>query len=89
MTTVAIDQQKKMKTKLIQEEKVRYPKEILEKEVLKIAIVIVIEVEDTLMIGMIPNPGKDTGQDLVKKLSTRWVKNLKKEVQAKKNREIK
>ena len=69
MTTVAIDHQKKMKTKLIQEEKVRYPKEILEKEVLKIAIVI--EVEDTLMIGMIPNPGKDTGQDLVKKLSAR------------------
>ena len=73
MTTAAIDHPKEMKTKLIQdqEEKVRYPKEILEKEVLKIAIVIVIEAEDTLMIAMIPNPSKDTGQDLVKKLSTR------------------
>ena len=69
MTTAAINHPKEMKTKLIQdqEEKVRYPKEILEKEVLKIAIVIVIEAEDTLMIAMIPNPGKDLAEMMMKK----------------------
>ena len=64
MTTTAIDP-KEMKIKMIyqqEEEKVRYPKEIFEKEVLKTAIMIGAEDKPAMIAMTIPNPGKDLAE---------------------------